>query len=214
MTFFPRAFFACVLLVSVLSGCSTPGKRSREHAAAFRVLSSADQHLVFSGRIRPGLSREAVYIAWGEPDQKLTVGDDKDRTVAETWIYRQRITITEPQNSYEYFGPYQGLGNGPSGPWSHPGETAGRFGSEGFLTFQPHVRSMDVLRVAKFGAEPIRAKRATNVRPFRSHSPHGARVPRTAGARSTIKAVCRSSQKSIPRPRLTRKFFHADAGRG
>ena len=61
---------AALSLLPLLAGCSaTPTARAREKAAAFGQLSPEDQRLVLSGKVRPGLDRTAVYIAWGAPSQ-------------------------------------------------------------------------------------------------------------------------------------------------
>ena len=148
---FLRRLAFYLLLACVLAGCSTPRKRSRQHAAAFRRLSADDQRLVLRGKVRPGLSQEGVYIAWGEPDEKgHTPLSSKDAPATETWIYRQRVTLLEPINSYDYFGPYHGYGFWPVDPWLRPGYGAGGAGNEGVLQYQPHVRSLDTLRIAEF----------------------------------------------------------------
>ena len=155
-----RVLLASLILTGAAAGCSTPSKRAREHGSAFRRLSPADQALVLRGRVRPGLSQEAVYIAWGAPDWKTVRDGGKGDAGTEIWIYRQRITITEPINSYDYFGPYQGISGGGSAPALRPGYGIGGIGNENLLQFQPHVRSLDTLRIMEF--------RAGNVEKFKT----------------------------------------------
>ena len=156
MPFFFRVLVTGLLLMGGWTGCSTPGKRAREHAAAFQRLSPSDRQLVLHGHVRPGMSQEGVYIAWGEPDKKtVTASGGKDGAATEVWIYRQRVTLTEPQNSYDYFGPYHGYGNLPAEPWLRPGYGIGGIGNEGMLQYQPHVRSMDTLRLAEFSGRKV-----------------------------------------------------------
>jgi hypothetical protein len=69
----------------LLSACSTTQSRIAERPAAFNSLSPSDQALVSQGRIREGMSQDAVYIAWGAPNQRGP-GRFRGRT-AETWIY-------------------------------------------------------------------------------------------------------------------------------
>ena len=68
-----------------LSGCSTISSRIEANRAAFEHLSAKDQALVTQGRIRGGMSQEAVYLAWGQPQQKA-VGMVRGNTT-ETWVY-------------------------------------------------------------------------------------------------------------------------------
>ncbi len=95
----------------VLSGCSTIGSRIDSHRAAFDQLSHEDQALVNEGRIRGGMSQEAVYIAWGQPQQKA-VGIVHGATT-ETWVYTLSTAAYGP---YGYGYGYGGYGYGFSGP--------------------------------------------------------------------------------------------------
>src|SRR6186713_451559 len=54
-----------------LTGCTTVETRIAERPEAFRRLSPTDQTLVQQGRVRDGMSRDAVYIAWGPPSQRV-----------------------------------------------------------------------------------------------------------------------------------------------
>ena len=97
------ASFLGIAAVSILASCSTPQTRISDHPDLYQNLSSRDQALVTQGQIRSGMSRSAVWLAWGSPDQKI-VGNMAG-TPTETWIY---IYYT----SYPYYGA------GPWGPWA------------------------------------------------------------------------------------------------
>jgi outer membrane protein assembly factor BamE (lipoprotein component of BamABCDE complex) len=99
----------------VLTGCSTVESRISEHPDLFQSLSPSDQALVSRGQIRVGMSKNAVWLAWGSPDQKA-VGNMRGRQT-ETWIYTETT-------SYGY-GGYGGYGYG------YPGYGYG-FGRIGF----------------------------------------------------------------------------------
>jgi hypothetical protein len=90
-------------VVLILASCSTPQTRISDHPDLYQSLSPRDQALVSQGRIRSGMSRNAVWLAWGSPDQKI-VGNMKGNST-ETWIYIYYAT-------YPYYGP------GPWGPWA------------------------------------------------------------------------------------------------
>ena len=104
-------------VVLTLTSCSTPQTRISDHPDLYQSLSSRDQALVSQGQIRSGMSRSAVWLAWGSPDQKI-VGNMAG-TPTETWIYIYYAT-------YPYY-PYYGAG--PWGPWasndSGPGYSLG-----------------------------------------------------------------------------------------
>lgn len=103
-----RRFFlgASALGVLAFTGCSTPQTRISDHPDLYQSLSPGDQTLVSQGRIRYGMSRNAVWLAWGSPDQKI-VGNMAGRPT-ETWIYIYYATYPY----YPYYGP------GPWGPWA------------------------------------------------------------------------------------------------
>ena len=96
----------------VLSGCSTTETRMSDHPEIFQSLSPRDQELVKAGKIREGMSMDAVWIAWGTPDQKAT-GVARGKPV-ETWVY----------NDYYYANSYYPY---PYGPYGYGGFYGGNF---------------------------------------------------------------------------------------
>lgn len=78
-----------LLLVIGMTGCATQStiqSRIQERAGAFAAYSPEMKTLVEQGRIEAGMDTNAVYIAWGKPDEILESGD---RTGSYTsWIYR------------------------------------------------------------------------------------------------------------------------------
>ena len=97
-----RRFFLKVSMVAIATGalvltsCSTPQTRISEHSDLYQGLSQKDQALVSQGQIRIGMSRSAVWLAWGSPDRKIVGNMGGGRT--ETWIYTYYV-------SYPYY-PY------------------------------------------------------------------------------------------------------------
>ena len=95
----------------LLASCSTTETRISEHPEIFQSLSPRDQALVQAGKIREGMTRDAVWVAWGTPDQKAT-GFAHGRAV-ETWIYNEYTYANAPY-------PY------PYGPFGYGGWYGGR----------------------------------------------------------------------------------------
>src|SRR5436190_17811037 len=69
----------------ILAGCSTVESRISDHPEIYGSLSPSDQALVQQGRIRAGMSQDAVWLAWGSPEQKYA-GAMRGRQT-ETWVY-------------------------------------------------------------------------------------------------------------------------------
>jgi hypothetical protein len=88
----------------ILAGCSTPQTRISERPELYQSLSHRDQVLVSQGQIRIGMSRVAVWLAWGSPDRKIVGNMGGGPT--ETWVYVYYATYPyypfEPLD--EYFG--------------------------------------------------------------------------------------------------------------
>ncbi len=108
-----RRFFVSVSTLGiaaalVIPGCSTPQTRISEHPDFFQSLSRRDQTLVTQGQISPGMSRNAVWLAWGSPDRKV-VGNMRGRPT-ETWLYIYYAT-------YPYYSAC-----GPCDPWAFFGD--------------------------------------------------------------------------------------------
>ena len=87
----------------LLTSCSTPQTRIAEHPEIYNRLGASDRELVARGEIRPGLAQDAVYLAWGAPEQK-TVANVNGRP-AETWVYFGS-TATGGYGYGGFYGPY------------------------------------------------------------------------------------------------------------
>jgi hypothetical protein len=107
-----RALTLCLSASAlILPGCSTTETRISDHPEIFQTLSPRDQELVKAGKIREGMSQNAVWVAWGTPDQKAT-GVARGNPV-ETWIYNEYTYANAPY-------PY------PYGPFGYGGYFGGR----------------------------------------------------------------------------------------
>lgn len=72
-----------------LAGCASTGtiaSRRQERAAAYAALTPEVKELVDQGRIKTGMTTDAVYIAWGPPAEVLQGGDQHGEYT--TWVYR------------------------------------------------------------------------------------------------------------------------------
>ncbi len=97
------ALLACIATSAlVLSSCSTVGTRIDADRATFDRLSPSERALVTQGKIQGGMSQQAVYIAWGQPQQKAT-GMVRGAPT-ETWVYTLSTAAYGPYGGYGRFG--------------------------------------------------------------------------------------------------------------
>ena len=104
------------------AGCSTPQSRISNHPDLYNSLPPRHRELVAQGRIAPGMSRDAVWLAWGNPGQKVTGFARGNAT--ESWIY-----FTTTTYGYGWGYPY---GYGRFGGWGSP------FWGGGVAVFRTH----------------------------------------------------------------------------
>jgi len=86
-------FLICVLGVA-LSSCtppSTPETRAAENPAVYDALPAKQKELIAKGEIDKGMSKGAVYIAWGNADRKADSFKDNKRTTR--WDYTQLVPV-------------------------------------------------------------------------------------------------------------------------
>jgi hypothetical protein len=98
-SFHRASTLAVAMSALILTSCSTPQTRISEHPDLHQSISHRDQALVSQGQIRIGMSRPAVWLAWGSPDQRI-IGNMGGGTT-ETWVYTYYA-------SYPYY-PYEPL---------------------------------------------------------------------------------------------------------
>lgn len=80
------------LLIALLAGLfvaacapSTPQARIEQEPAKFAALSSRERDLVRHGQLAHGMSEDAVWLAWGPPDQRFD--GSKRSKPASRWDY-------------------------------------------------------------------------------------------------------------------------------
>lgn len=113
---FPRLallLFGLVLALGLASCASPLQRRIASNPKLYDSLSAADRGLVNQGRIREGMTKEAVFLSWGRPDH-VAAGTQKG-VKTERWTY---------MGSQPVYGPSYGPGYGGWG-W---GRGWGRYG--------------------------------------------------------------------------------------
>jgi hypothetical protein len=104
----------------ILVGCATIQTRISQHPEMYQRLSARDQALVSQGQIRAGMTMEAVWLAWGTPDQKIP--DNMGNRPTETWLYLRYQTPPSYGGPY-YYGPFDWSYIPPKFPYASRGAT-------------------------------------------------------------------------------------------
>lgn len=97
---------AVVVGTLVFTSCSTPQTRISDRPDLYQSLSHRDQALVSQGQIRIGMSKTAVWLAWGSPDRRIVGNMGGGPT--ETWLYIYYATYYPPDGGW--------------GPWGYFGD--------------------------------------------------------------------------------------------
>ncbi len=122
-----------ILPVLVLTGCqsrSAMEKRVDKNPALFGALSQNEKDLVLRGEITEGMSRDAVFLAWGRPD--MVRSGSRDGQGRERWGYFDNAPVHSASIGfgvgnyshspfYSSFGmhPRFGYGYGPGWDYGH-----------------------------------------------------------------------------------------------
>lgn len=102
----------------LLAACqtATPASRIEANPVMFRALNGEQQLMVQQGRICKGMTKDAVFLAWGKPASAPMVGE-KDGRRFERWVYT--VSRAVPTDSfggwYGCYDPWYRHGWGPYG---------------------------------------------------------------------------------------------------
>jgi hypothetical protein len=110
--------FGLAAAALLCSSCGTPGTRISQHPEIYQRISPRDQALVSQGQIRPGMSMDAVWLAWGTPEQKIP----GPMPGSETWAYLRYDTPPSYGGPY-YYGPFDWSYIPPKFPYPSKGVT-------------------------------------------------------------------------------------------
>lgn len=117
------------LVFAVSCAPSTPGARIAKNPQLYERLSPKDKQLVSTGRVARGMSMDAVWLSWGEPDRRFEGA--KEGKALERWDY----TTSEPTYTTGFYG---GLGYGSFGRYGYRGYGLG-LGPE--ITYVPTLNA-------------------------------------------------------------------------
>jgi len=121
-------FAVCLAAVCGLTSCqtATPAARVQQNPAVFNSLSKEDQDLVMRGTISEGMSRDAVLLAWGPPDNVVHSRESGRDT--EIWRYTSMKPV---------YRPYYGVGMGYGYGYGYRGYRSGGFYPYGSVALSP-----------------------------------------------------------------------------
>ena len=113
----PASTLPLALLAILFASCSssTPQGRIESDPARYGQLSSQDKRMVEQGKIRVGMTQDAVYLAWGKPHAVSKGGSSGGST--ERWTYTGQTPVWSNQFNVGYgggfghcYGPYYDYG--------------------------------------------------------------------------------------------------------
>jgi len=137
--FFIRLCLAVIAALFFVQCSSTPRTRIEKNPQMFAKLNAQDRNLVYKGLIREGMTRDAVFLAWGRPDS-VSVGVNRGRE-SETWTFEgQRPIRSMSMNmgfGYGGFGGFGYGGLGGFGPFGYGGYPM--MGSGTAVTYIPYT---------------------------------------------------------------------------
>jgi hypothetical protein len=122
----------CATLLLTQCG-STPQSRIERNPQMFAQLGAKDRQLVNSGVIREGMTRDAVFLAWGRPDS-ISTGTNRGRAT-ENWTYIGERPV-RTMNMSMGFG-FGGWGYGGWGPYGWGGSPY--WGGGPTVTYVPYT---------------------------------------------------------------------------
>ncbi|MES2440837.1 MAG: hypothetical protein V4584_17355 [Verrucomicrobiota bacterium] len=128
-----KKLLSALLAGFVMCSCapSTPQARIEKYPEKFAALGKKQQSLVQQGQIAPGMSGDAVMLAWGSPDQRFDGSKNSKQT--ERWDY----SGSRPVYSSNFYGGY-GYGFGGYGNYGYGPYSAVGFGLGPEITYVPY----------------------------------------------------------------------------
>jgi hypothetical protein len=122
-----------VVCSAILAACapSTPQTRIQKYPEKFSALDKQEQALVEQGKIAPGMSTDAVILAWGFPDRRFE--GSRDSRMTERWDYATAVPVYSPA----FVSGAYGYGCGGYGFYGRRGYYPGGLGFGPDVTYLP-----------------------------------------------------------------------------
>lgn len=151
--FFIRLCLAVIVSTCFVQCASTPKTRIEKNPQMFAKLNARDRQIVSSGHIREGMTRDAVFLAWGRPDS-VSIGTNRGRET-EVWTFEGQRPIRSMSMNMGF--GYGGFGFGGWGPYGYGGLSGYPFmGTGSTVTYIPYTAG-----VAEFAGGRVVSWKAT-----------------------------------------------------
>jgi len=102
-----RALIPIFLASVLLGGCATTNpaaRRVQKYPERFADLTQREKDLVLRGEVAEGMSRDAVFLAWGRPGRVMS--GSRDGRGKERWAYFHTAPVSTYSVGYGAFGPH------------------------------------------------------------------------------------------------------------
>ncbi|HCN27554.1 MAG TPA: hypothetical protein DIT64_01955 [Verrucomicrobiales bacterium] len=108
----------CLTAALIFTQCASPvQKRIQRNPEIYARLSETDKLLVQQGRLREGMTREAVFLSWGRPDQVASGSQRGAQTERWTYLGAQPVYTDTWNMGWGWGGRGWGRGWGYGGMW-------------------------------------------------------------------------------------------------
>jgi hypothetical protein len=140
-SFSPALLSLALFCALALPGCETLNpaqRRIKQSPELFAGLSEKEKALVDQGKIEEGMSRDAVYLAWGRPGRVMS--GSRDGRGSEKWAYFHTAPVQTTSmgfGSYASHPFYSSYGIHPAYGYGY----GSRWGMSTGVNYQPYIGS-------------------------------------------------------------------------
>ena len=107
------AFLACAIVLAFTSCASPLQRRLERNPALFAKLSESHRASILAGRVEEGMTKDAVFLAWGRPSR--VTGGKRAGQSFERWNYTGYEAVQSYDSGFGLGMGYQGISHSRHG---------------------------------------------------------------------------------------------------